>query len=161
MLFGLAYSGLSLVTGGWWFQDPMPGHAGYERIQTLFGYYNSKPPSPDEPVHPVKIDRVLTFDKLTNVHYSGTRHLEDEPSHLLVHDTDICRTQCRVEFGNPCTRFCPANVYEMVDDGDGGKRLQINASNCVHCKTCDIMDPYQIIDWVPPEGGEGPQYDGM
>jgi electron-transferring-flavoprotein dehydrogenase len=95
------------------------------------------------------------------VHYSGTRHREDEPSHLLVRDTEICRTRCREEFGNPCLRFCPANVYEMVDDGAGGKKLHINASNCVHCKTCDIMDPYQIIDWVPPEGGEGPQYDGM
>jgi electron-transferring-flavoprotein dehydrogenase len=161
LLFGLAYSGFSLVSGGWWPQDPMPGRAGHERVQSLFGYYGAHAPPPDEPVRPVKIDRVLTFDRLTNVHYSGARHLEDQPSHLIVHDTDICRTRCRVEFGNPCTRFCPASVYEMVDDGAGGKRLQINASNCVHCKTCDIMDPYQIIDWVPPEGGEGPQYDGM
>jgi electron-transferring-flavoprotein dehydrogenase len=58
-------------------------------------------------------------------------------------------------------KFCPANVYEMVDDGKGGRRLQINASNCVHCKTCDIMDPYGVITWVPPEGGGGPHYDGM
>ena len=161
LLFGLAYSGLSLVTGGWWFTDPRPGHAGHERIRTLASYYPGARPPPDEPVQPVKIDRQLTFDRLTNVHYSGTRHLEDQPSHLIVHDTDICRTRCREEYGNPCTRFCPANVYEMVDDGASGKRLQINASNCVHCKTCDIMDPYQIIDWVPPEGGEGPQYEGM
>ena len=103
----------------------------------------------------------MTFDKLTNVHYSGTRHDEDQPVHLLVQDTDVCRTRCRTEYGNPCIRFCPANVYEMVDDEDSGKRLQINASNCVHCKTCDIMDPYQIIDWVPPEGGGGPEYEGM
>ena len=110
----------------------------------------------------VTIDRTLTFDKLTNVHYSGTRHAEDQPSHLLVHDTDICRTRCLEEYRNPCTRFCPANVYEIIDaDGGDGKRLQINASNCVHCKTCDIMDPYQIIDWVPPEGGGGPKYEGM
>jgi electron-transferring-flavoprotein dehydrogenase len=139
----------------------MPSHAGYERIETLAEYYGPNPPSPDAPVEPVKIDRQLTFDKVTNVHFSGTRHNEDEPSHLKVADTDICRTKCRTEFGNPCLRFCPANVYEMVDDGAGGKKLHINASNCVHCKTCDIMDPYQIIDWVPPEGGEGPQYDGM
>ena len=70
-------------------------------------------------MNPAKIDRQLTFDRLTNVHYSGTRHAEDQPSHLIVHDTDICRTRCREEYGNPCTRFCPANVYEMVDAGDG------------------------------------------
>jgi electron-transferring-flavoprotein dehydrogenase len=161
LLAGLLYSGLSLVTKGWWIKDPMPSHAGHERIEKLADYYDGNPPDPDQPVAPVKIDRQLTFDKLTNVHFSGTRHSEDQPSHLIVHDTDICRTRCRVEYGNPCTRFCPANVYEMVDDGAGGKKLHINASNCVHCKTCDIMDPYQIIDWVPPEGGEGPQYDGM
>jgi electron-transferring-flavoprotein dehydrogenase len=158
---GVMFAGLSLVTNGWWISDPMPAHAGHERLETLAEYYRGRQPSPDQPVAPVRIDRKLTFDRLTNVHYSGTRHAEDQPSHLIVHDTEICRTRCRVEYGNPCTRFCPANVYEMVDDGAGGKRLHINASNCVHCKTCDIMDPYQIIDWVPPEGGEGPQYDGM
>ena len=161
LLAGLMYSGMSLVTGGWWLRDPMPGHAGHERIDTLTEYYGATPPSPDKPVEPVRIDRQLTFDRVTNVHHSGTRHLEDQPSHLIVHDTDICRTRCRVEYGNPCTRFCPAAVYEMVDAGDGTKKLHINASNCVHCKTCDIMDPYQIIDWVPPEGGEGPQYEGL
>jgi electron-transferring-flavoprotein dehydrogenase len=161
LLPGLMYSGLSLVTRGWWVKDPMPAHAGYERMAKLADYYDGNMPDPDVPVRPAKIDRQLTFDKLTNVHYSGTRHPEDQPSHLIVHDTNICSTRCRVEYGNPCTRFCPANVYEMVDAGDGTKKLQINASNCVHCKTCDIMDPYQVIDWVPPEGGGGPQYEGM
>ena len=158
---GVLYSGVALVTRGWWLQDPLPARAGYQQIRTLAAYYGAHPPPSDVPAHPVKIDRKLTFDKVTNVHFSGTRHREDEPSHLIVHNTDICRTQCLVEYGNPCTRFCPANVYEMVDDGQGGKKLHINASNCVHCKTCDILDPYQIIDWVPPEGGEGPQYDGL
>jgi electron-transferring-flavoprotein dehydrogenase len=161
LLAGVAYSGLSLVTGGWWWRDPMPSHAGFERVEQIADYYKDGRPDPDATVNPAKIDRQLTFDRLTNVHYSGTRHSEDQPSHLIVHDTDICRTRCREEYGNPCTRFCPANVYEMVDNGDGTKRLQINASNCVHCKTCDIMDPYQVIDWVPPEGGGGPQYEGM
>jgi electron-transferring-flavoprotein dehydrogenase len=161
LIAGTLYAGLSLVTKGWWFKDPMPAQAGYQHIRTMAAYYNGQPPSPDAPVNPVKIDRVLTFDKATGVHFSGARHLEDEPSHLKVADTDICRTKCRTEYGNPCLRFCPANVYEMVDDGAGGKKLHVNASNCVHCKTCDIMDPYQIITWVPPEGGEGPQYDGM
>ena len=158
---GVMYSGLSLVTGGWWIRDPMPAHAGYQRMAKMADYYKDGRPDPDATMDPAKIDRQLTFDRLTNVHFSGTRHSEDQPSHLIVHDADICRTRCREEYGNPCTRFCPANVYEMVDAGDGTKRLQINASNCVHCKTCDIMDPYQIIDWVPPEGGGGPQYEGM
>jgi electron-transferring-flavoprotein dehydrogenase len=161
LLAGVAYSGFSLISGGWWVRDPMPSHAGFERMQKIADYYRDGRPDPDATVNPVKIDRQLTFDRLTNVHYSATRHAEDQPSHLIVHDADICRTRCREEYGNPCTRFCPANVYEIVDAGDGTKRLQINASNCVHCKTCDIMDPYQIIDWVPPEGGGGPRYEGM
>ena len=161
LLAGVAYSGFALVSKGWWIRDPMPSHAGFERIQKIAEYYRDGHPDPDATVNPAKIDRQLTFDRLTNVHYSGTRHPEDQPSHLIVHDTDICRTRCREEYGNPCIRFCPANVYEMVDAGDGTRKLQINASNCVHCKTCDIMDPYQIIDWVPPEGGGGPHYEGM
>ncbi len=161
LLAGVAYSGLSIVTGGWWVKDPMPSHAGYERVEKIADYYKDGRPDPDATMNPAKIDRQITFDRLTNVHYSGTRHAEDQPSHLIVHDTDICRTRCREEYGNPCTRFCPANVYEMVEAEGGTRRLQINASNCVHCKTCDIMDPYQVIDWVPPEGGGGPQYEGM
>ena len=100
----------------------------------------------------------MTFDKLTDLFHSGTKHDEDQPAHLLVADTAICETRCREEYDNPCRHFCPAAVYEMVPKEGGGKRLQINASNCVHCKTCDIMDPYQIITWVPPEGGGGPEY---
>jgi electron-transferring-flavoprotein dehydrogenase len=161
LIAGVAYIALALATRGWWVDDPMPSRPGYERLERLSAYYPGHPLSPGHPVQPVKIDRVLTFDKLTNVHFSGTRHTEDQPSHLIVHDTDICRTTCVEEYGNPCTRYCPAGVYEMVDAGDGGKKLQINASNCVHCKACDIMDPYQVVDWVPPEGGEGPQYEGM
>ena len=115
------------------------------------------------PPAPVPIDGALTFDKLADVYNSATKHEEDQPVHLLVHDTDICVDQCAVEYGNPCQQFCPAAVYEMVADAAAptGKRLQINASNCVHCKTCDIMDPYQIINWVPPEGGGGPNYGKM
>jgi electron-transferring-flavoprotein dehydrogenase len=158
---GVLYSGLALATKGWWLQDPMPSDGGYARMQMVAQYYSNPAAAAQAQPPAVKIDRELTFDKLTNVHFSGTRHTEDQPSHLIVHDTDICRTRCREEYANPCTRFCPANVYEMVDDGAGGKKLHINESNCVHCKTCDIMDPYQIIDWVPPEGGEGPQYEGM
>jgi len=104
-------------------------------------------------------DRRLVFDKPSSVHLSGTAHDEDQPAHLLVH-TEVCSSICGTEYGHPCTRFCPADVYEIVQ-GTEGPLLQINASNCVHCKTCDIMDPYAVITWVPPEGGGGPQYNGM
>ena len=159
---GAACAGLAPLTGGWWPRGLLSSEAGHERMTRLARYYRTERPNPDDTSNAVKVDRIVTFDKLTNVHYSGTRHDENQPVHLLVQDTDVCRTRCREEYGNPCVRFCPANVYEMVDEGaGGGHRLQINASNCVHCKTCDIMDPYQIIDWVPPEGGGGPEYEGM
>ena len=159
---GLAFAGLNLLTRGR-FPEDLHGHAGHERMRTLTGFYggsayaNASTGSPSWNSAPV--DRRLTFDKLTNVHYSGAAHDEDQPSHLLVH-TDVCESICGPEYGHPCTRFCPANVYEIVQAGDG-PRLQINASNCVHCRTCDIMDPYAVITWVPPEGGGGPQYTGM
>jgi len=99
-------------------------------------------------------------DRLQGVYYAATEHDEDQPVHLKVADTSICVTRCTQEYGNPCTRFCPAGVYEMVED-EAGRRLQINAANCVHCKTCDIKDPYEIITWVTPEGGAGPNYQNL
>ena len=162
LLAGLAFSAWSMVTGGWWPKRLLSSEAGHERMAGLSQYYRTERPDPDISSNAVNVDRRLTFDKLTNVHYSGTRHDEDQPVHLLVQDTDLCRTRCREQYGNPCVRFCPANVYEMVDDESGaGRRLKINASNCVHCKTCDIIDPFQVIEWVPPEGGGGPDYEGM
>jgi electron-transferring-flavoprotein dehydrogenase len=160
---GLAFAGLSLATRGRWFED-LHGHAGHERMQTVDSYYGASGPPPRSlgeggSSNPTTVDRRLTFDKVTNVHFSGTAHDEDQPPHLLVH-TEVCSSICGPEYGHPCTRFCPANVYEIVQE-PAGPRLQINASNCVHCKTCDIMDPYAVITWVPPEGGGGPQYNGM
>ena len=95
--------------------------------------------------------------------FSGTAHEVDQPSHLVVADTDLCRDVCAEEYGNPCEAFCPAAVYEMVDDPEhpGKRKLFIHHENCVHCKTCDIADPYQVITWTPPEGGEGPDYTQM
>lgn len=110
----------------------------------------------------VPFDKQLTFDKVTDVFHAGVAHDEDQPSHLHVLDPDICSTRCTEEYGNPCQRFCPASVYEMEEDQATGRReLKVNFSNCVHCKTCDIADPYQIINWVTPEGGGGPNYKGM
>jgi electron-transferring-flavoprotein dehydrogenase len=163
---GLAFAGLNLLTGGRW-PKHLHGVPGYARMQTLKSYYGdatsadilASNPTSLSPSASFPVDRRLTFDKLTNVHYSGTAHDENQPPHLLVH-TEVCESICGPEYGHPCTRFCPANVYEIVHEA-GRPRLQINASNCVHCKTCDIMDPYAVITWVPPEGSQGPQYNGM
>jgi electron-transferring-flavoprotein dehydrogenase len=100
-------------------------------------------------------------DRVSFVFFAGNAHAESQPVHLKVADTSICSGRCAREFGNPCERFCPAGVYEMVDDGQGGRRLQINAANCVHCKACDIKDPYGIITWTTPEGGSGPNYQSL
>jgi electron-transferring-flavoprotein dehydrogenase len=149
---GLFHAGLQFVTGGRGLVDPMRTRPGHEEYQKLSGSV----PAPER----FKGDGALTFDRLTDVYHSGTRHEEDQPCHLVVADLNVCATKCVTEYGNPCQYFCPAAVYEMVQE-KGQPRLKINASNCVHCKTCDIADPYQIITWVPPEGGGGPNYDGM
>jgi len=152
---GVVNAGLQFVTGGRGLVDPMHARAGYEDFKKL-----------DRPLELVdqstrfKGDGRLTFDRLTDVYHSGTRHEEDQPCHLVVADLNICADRCVREYGNPCQYYCPAAVYEMVLE-KGKPRLKINASNCVHCKTCDIADPYQIVNWIPPEGGGGPNYEGM
>jgi electron-transferring-flavoprotein dehydrogenase len=151
LLAGFVLSGLQQITGGRGLVDPMHAHAGQEAYKQIDGR-----PAPER----FKGDGKLTFDRLTDVYHSGTRHEEDQPCHLKVLDLNVCSTRCVKEYGNPCQYFCPAAVYEMVKEGEGLK-LKINAANCVHCKTCDIADPYQIIDWVVPEGGGGPNYEGM
>ncbi len=110
------------------------------------------------------VDRSLPpRDRLASVYFAATEHDEDQPVHLQILEPEICTTRCTEEYGNPCTRFCPAHVYEMVEDeaNEGAQRLQINSANCVHCKTCDIKDPYQVINWVTPEGGAGPNYQNL
>jgi electron-transferring-flavoprotein dehydrogenase len=149
---GLFLGALQQISGGRGLIDPMHVHAGYEDYKKINGR-----PAPER----FKGDGKLTFDRLTDVYHSGTRHEEDQPCHLHVADTNICSTKCVEEYGNPCQYFCPAAVYEMAKDPSGVLRLKINAANCVHCKTCDIADPYQIINWVVPEGGGGPNYEGM
>ena len=159
LVAGGTYAGLAMFTNGKGLPN-LSGHFGHRAMRMIQDYYGLAKGDILVPSNAAPIDRKLTFDKVTGAHYSGTHHDEDQPVHLLVH-TEVCHSICGSEYGHPCVKFCPANVYEMVDDGAGGKRLQINASNCVHCKTCDIMDPYGVITWVAPEGGEGPSYDGM
>jgi electron-transferring-flavoprotein dehydrogenase len=108
----------------------------------------------------LELDGRYLLDKLTDVYHSGTTHDEKQPAHLKIIDTEICATRCLEEFGNPCTKFCPAQVYNMRPNVQSGRlEMEVDFANCVHCKTCDIRDPYQVITWVPPEGGNGPEYE--
>jgi electron-transferring-flavoprotein dehydrogenase len=159
LLPGLAHSAVQQALGGRNLGPDFKNHAGYRNMHHLDAIGRSTY-GREATLGPAKNDGKLSFDKLTDVYYSGTRHEDDQPVHLVIRDMDICNHRCVQEFGNPCQHFCPAAVYEMVD-GAEGKQLHINFANCVHCKTCDIMDPYQVITWVPPEGGGGPNYDGM
>lgn len=157
----LVNTGLQFVTGGlaWGFLPKEHHVPGYERMARIDGR--------DEAVDKtryanLKFDKETIFDKITDVYHAGVAHDEDQPSHLHVLDTEICATRCAEEYGNPCQRFCPAAVYEMeLSPKTNRRELKVNFSNCVHCKTCDIADPYQIINWVTPEGGGGPDYKGM
>lgn len=149
--------GLQMITGGRGVKDKYAGHAGHENMRKLSEVKKTS--------EPPKFDGTLTFDKLTDVYNSGTTHEEDQPCHLVVTvDADHCSTTCAEEYGNPCQHFCPAAVYEMEpapERNDGREKLKINASNCVHCKTCDIKDPSQNINWTVPQGGDGPNYPNM
>jgi electron-transferring-flavoprotein dehydrogenase len=153
---------LMMITGGRGLIDPIEvheeGHTLMKKLSEIEGGAAKQ-----QAYERFQGDGTLTFSKEHLVQFSGTAHEADQPSHLVVADTDLCRDVCSVEYGNPCERFCPAAVYEMVPDPDhaGKKKLFIHHENCVHCKTCDIADPYQIITWTPPEGGEGPDYTQM
>jgi electron-transferring-flavoprotein dehydrogenase len=116
-----------------------------------------------KPIVYPKPDGVLSFDKLSSVFLSNTNHAEDQPVHLTLKDPDVPTRINLPEYAGPEQRYCPAGVYEYVEDAShpSGERLQINAQNCVHCKTCDIKDPTQNIVWVTPEGGGGPNYPNM
>src|SRR5262249_25954991 len=108
-----------------------------------------------------KPDGKLTFDRLSSVFISNTNHAEDQPAHLTLKDATVPVKINLSTYPGPESRYCPAGVYEFVKDDEGAERLQINAQNCVHCKTCDIKDPTQNIVWITPEGGGGPNYAGM
>ncbi len=150
---GAFHGALQFLTGGRGLYARYAARADYQHMKKLVQIG-------PQPAERIKADGKITFDKLSDVYHSATHHEEDQPSHLRIADFNICNGRCIEEFGNPCQYFCPAAVYEMEDSAEG-KRLKLNPSNCVHCKTCDIADPYEIITWVPPEGGGGPHYDGM
>ena len=157
-LAGMLNAGLGTITRGrgYGVANRLEGQAGHERMERIKRYFGSDDPHPPAKV---KYDGTYTFDKVTNVYNGGVIHEENQPAHLLIKDTEVCITRCTEEYGNPCFHFCPAQVYEPQPTADGRGRVPfLNFTNCFHCKTCDIMDPYQVITWVPPEGGGGPDY---
>ncbi|KAJ8720724.1 hypothetical protein PYW08_006189 [Mythimna loreyi] len=150
---GVAYSAFSTLVRG---KEPWTlSHGGADHARL-------KPAKECQPIEYPKPDGVLTFDLLSSVALTGTNHEADQPAHLTLKDDTIPVKQNLGVYDGPEARFCPAGVYEFVpmETGDG-QRLQINAQNCIHCKTCDIKDPSQNINWVVPEGGGGPAYNGM
>ena len=159
---GLVHAVLQQLTGGRGLHERYAANAGHTRLSKL-SKLSANCEAGAHWLNGYKGNRKLTFDKLTDLYHSGTKHEEDQPVHLVISDTNICNTRCVTEYGDPCQHFCPANVYEMeeVAEVSQGKHIHLNPSNCLHCKTCDIMDPYQIITWAPPEGGGGPNYDMM
>ncbi len=147
----LIHLGAQYFTKGRGIVDPMDMEADADTL---------KPMTPDAVEESKqKYDGELYIDKLTGVYLSKTMHREDQPSHLVISDASICSDQCWPKYKSPCTRFCPGEVYELdLDEKTGRARIKLNPSNCFHCKTCDIKDPFGNITWTCPEGGEGPGY---
>lgn len=151
------------ATGGRGLIDHLPiEHEDYQTTQTVLDIWGvegmeSKANQLPEP------DGKLFFDKLSSVYLTGTMHDEDSPNHLKLQDGSICQNTCYPKYKSPCNHFCPANVYEMIEDeaNQGKKKLQINYTNCIHCQTCDIKCPFNNIDWTLPEAGGGPNYQIM
>ena len=153
---GVALGGLDM-----WLNTFIPGKGlGFTLKHGKADYASLKKAADAKPIAYPKPDGVLTFDRLTSVSFSGTNHEENQPVHLKLTDPTIPIRVNLPEWAEPAQRYCPAAVYEIVIEG-GNPRFQINAQNCVHCKTCDIKDPSQNITWVCPEGGGGPNYAGM
>ncbi len=161
LVSGMMHTGFQMISGGRGIFDKRQNEPDHRHMMMLETFVARK--GEEATRKTLKFDNEYLYDKLTDVYRSGTKHEEEQPSHLVIADFNICNTVCTEEYGNPCQHFCPAHVYEMVEDQDrpGKKKLQLTPSNCVHCKTCDIADPYQIINWVTPEGGGGPNYMNM
>lgn len=148
----IIHLGAQYVTRGRGLVDPMALENDADTLEPLAG-------GPDEEAAKESYDGELYVDKLTGVYLSKTMHREDQPPHLIIHDPKVCSDKCYPRYGSPCTRFCPGEVYELeLDDATGKAHIKLNPSNCFHCKTCDVKDPFGNITWTCPEGGEGPGY---
>ena len=158
---GMFKAGLQYILGGRILKDRLEAHADYTHLKTVNEVYGTDSPT-DEQRGLIKFDGEKVFDKETDVYYSGSTHEEQQPSHLQILDLNVCYKKCWPLYKAPCVRFCPANVYEMeVNEETGEPTMKINFSNCLHCKTCDVKDPFENIVWVPPEGGGGPKFSVM
>lgn len=161
LYWALIKAGFQYILGGRILKDRLYTEPDFSHLRAIKDVYGTDSPTAEQ-TGGMKFDGTLTFDKETDVYYSGATHEEQQPAHLKVIDLDICYDKCLKEYQAPCQRFCPANVYEMeVDEETGIPNLKLNFSNCLHCKTCDVKDPYENITWVPPEGGGGPKYTTM
>jgi electron-transferring-flavoprotein dehydrogenase len=145
--------GAQYLTGGRGLTDPMPIEEDSASLKKV-----SDAAAAEVPAEVQNLDGKLYLDKLTGLYLSGTTHEENQPCHLVIPDTNLCVTDCYENYRCPCTLFCPAQVYELEEESDGTKRIKLNPSNCLHCKTCEIKDPYRNIVWTCPEGGGGPKY---
>lgn len=151
LIFGLINAAFETLTCG---KSPwtLKNHADYAQLGKAADFPKINYPKPDG---------ILTFDRLTSVQLSNTNHEERQPCHLKLKDPSIPVNKNLPDFAEPAQRYCPAGVYEIVQDDNGAPKFQINAQNCVHCKTCDIKDPSQNINWCTPQGGGGPNYPNM
>ena len=155
--WGLVKGGLNYFSKGRYPWVNMKLEEDHTDIKPMAEFYPNGKPEDD-----IKYDnKELIYDKLTDVYNSGATHEEKQPCHLQV-DASKCK-ECYEKYGSPCEAFCPAQVYNIVKDEKTGafERIQVDFSNCVHCKTCDIRDPFQAINWVCPEGGGGPMYNNL
>ncbi len=147
--------GAQTFTKGQGILDPMPHNANNHSVMETFKDGGKI----ENSVNHKTYDGDLYVDKLTGVYLSKTMHREDQPCHLVIHDPSICITECYEKYRNPCIRFCPGSVYELeINQETNKRRIKLNPSNCLHCKTCEIKDPFQNILWTCPEGGDGPNY---
>lgn len=147
---GMIAAGLSVVTGGF-----LPG--GRRTMERDYATLKPVSAGSELPGAPSS-DQALQMDRLSDLYHSGTRHEEDQPSHLKIPDPVVCCEKCIPTYGAPCTKFCPAQVYNLSDDG---KSIRVDFANCLHCGTCEVKDPYRNIEWHLPEGDGGPRYQGM
>lgn len=148
---------LQEITGGRGLFDNTGSQPDWQTTESLTEIWGPKGWEHEDNQLP-KPDGVLFFDKLSSVYLTGTMHDENSPNHLKIANYDTCRDVCYEKYRSPCNHFCPASVYEMVPDGSGKQRLQVNYTNCIHCKTCDLKCPTDNISWTVPEGGGGPNY---